>query len=299
MDENIVMEYTPGESCFYLRFPYNRRNEAKKIGGTWSAAQRAWKFAVDLRIWEAIKKKFGGNGNLIAKKSFLTELERVKKQQEDFYRLREQAVEDNPIEYSVDGISLNGKNPLFNYQKWGIKCGLQVGDGFLIGDQPGLGKSIQALGIALQRKKEGLIRNCLIVCLASLKYNWVAEIEKFTKEKCLVIDGTSEERKKKWVAEGYFFKIVNYEIIVKDLFIDINSDSNKPLSREEKEYRKYMQKRFDMIVVDEIHAIKTHKSQRSKALKQFTAKYRLGLSGTPVDGKLEELHSIFQFLNDK
>lgn len=301
-NDRIDVQYTPGESVFYLETPFRYKDDVKSIGGIWDTSKRKWKFAVDLNIWEDVKRKFGGEGKLFAKKSFVKEIERIKTQQEEFFRLRDLAVEDNPVDYEVNGISLSGKNPLFNYQKWGVKCCLQVGDGFLIGDQPGLGKSIQALSIAIQRKNEGLINNCLIVCLASLKYNWLAEIEKFTKEKVLVVDGTAAERRKKWVAEGYFFKIVNYEMIVQDLFVPNESKykkkfkSKKTLETEEIKFRKYIRSQFDFIVVDEIHAIKSHDSQRTEALKQLKSKYRLGLSGTPIDGKLEELHSIFEFL---
>lgn len=307
MYNKLEINYEADDPFFILRVPVERRKEVQKIGGLWDPSKKGWKFAVDLKIWEEIKKQFGGSGGTVPKR-FITRMENLEKEQKKFLEFKTIAEEDNPVDYEVEGISLNGKNPLFNYQKWGIKCGLLVGDGFLIGDSPGLGKSIQSLGIALQRKKNGDISSCLIICLAALKYNWLAEIEKFTKERALVIDGTPEERKKKWCAEGYFFKIVNYEIVVKDLFVekleniprnyrpDYERKCTQRLSEEEIEYRKYLQKQFDMIIVDEIHAIKTHKSQRSRALKQLQAKYRLGLSGTPIDGRLEELHSIFGFL---
>lgn len=289
---SIHLEYKEGDSFFYLKVPYDLRSRAKKVGGTWFQATNSWKFAVDPKVWEDTKVHF--KGMLLVPRKFLNEIERIEAHQKVFLETKKLAEEDTPLDFSVDGISLEGKNPLFNYQKWGIHCGLQVGDGFLIGDQPGLGKSIQSLGIAIKRKIQGEINNCLIVCLASLKYNWTAEIEKFTKERALVIDGTAEERKKKWVAEGYFFKIVNYEILVRDMLV--LSTTKTIVDREEIAYRKYMQKQFDMIVVDEIHAIKNHTAQRTQAVKQLVAKYRVGLSGTPVDGRLEELHSIFEFL---
>ena len=158
--------------------------------------------------------------------------------------------------------------------------------------------TIQALAIALERRNRGEISNCLIVCLASLKYNWLNEIEKFTQEKALVIDGSKDERVKKWNSKGYFFKIVNYEAIVNDIFVDtdVKRKAVKNLPPAEVSWRKQVQGQFDMVVVDEIHAIKHHTSQRTLALKQLRARYRLGLSGTPVDGKLEQLHSIFGFL---
>ena len=298
METKVTLTYSPGDTCFYLSVPFDRKEEVKKIGGRWTQLKKAWGFPLDPKIWEGIKRTFGGSGNLMVAKSFLDEMERIQKRQEVFLAAKKKAEENAPIDYEVPGISLNGKNPLFNYQKWGIRCALDTGDGFLIGDVPGLGKSIQALGIALMRKRRGEISNCLIVCLASLKYNWLDEIKKFTKERALVVDGTREERRQKWCASGYFFKIANYETIVSDLFLDTSSFSKtkKEYSAEETAFRKYLQRSFDMVVVDEIHAIKHYGSQRTRAMKQMTSRYRLGLSGTPVDGRLEELHSIYEYL---
>lgn len=298
INDKINLTYVPGNTFFSLYVPFDQRDKVKEIGGKWNQSSKTWDFPVDVNIWDSIRDTFGGKGNLLVQKTFLNEIERIKSVQGKFLEMKTLAEDDNPVDYDVKGISYEGKNPLFNYQKWGIKCGLLSEDGFLIGDSPGLGKSVQALAIAVERKNKGEISNCLIVCLASLKYNWLNEIAKFTKEKALVVDGTKEERKKKWNAKGYFFKIANYETIVGDLFIDTDPrrKARKSLTLEDANWRRQMQKDFDMVVVDEIHAIKHHTSQRTCALKQLQARYRLGLSGTPIDGRLEELHSIFGFL---
>lgn len=296
--ENVVLEYRAGEGCFYLQVPFSRRNEVKKIGGLWTQSTKSWRFPVDLNIWEDVRRVFGGHGTLLVAKPFLAEIRSLETRQKELEEMKTLAEEDSPVEFGVDGVSLDGKNPLFNYQRWGVKCALQGGEGFLIGDVPGLGKSIQALSIAISRKNSGDIQNCLIVCPASLKYNWLNEIHKFTKETALIVEGTPARRRKCWMAKGYFFKIANYETIVGDLFIDTDSHrkNKRRFDREETDFRKFMQKSFDMVVVDEIHAIKHYSSQRSDAIKQLRSKYRLGLSGTPVDGKLEELHSIFEYI---
>ena len=153
--------------------------------------------------------------------------------------------------------------------------------------------TIQAIGIAIFRKNRGEIRNCLIVCPASLKYNWKDEIEKFTKERALVIGHkckNQQEREKHWIADGYFFKIVNYELLARDLYCEPDKQDNRISCW------KAVQSMFDMIVIDEIQYCKTHCSLRTMACRSMTAKYRIGLSGTPIDGKLEEIHSIFQIL---
>ena len=153
--------------------------------------------------------------------------------------------------------------------------------------------TIQGLAIAIERKNRGEIKNCLIVCPASLKYNWLDEIHKFTKEKALVIGHKAknkEEREKQWIADGYFFKIVNYELVARDLYVEPKKTDNRISCAN------VVLKSFDMCIWDECQYLKHHSSARTQACRAIQAKYRIGLSGTPIDGKLEEIHSIFQIL---
>ncbi|MBQ4479148.1 MAG: DEAD/DEAH box helicase [Victivallales bacterium] len=298
-DEKIFLNYRPGDTSFILKVPFDKKERAKRIGGVWDQTAKGWRFPVDTGLWEQIRRNFGGKGDLLVDRAFLDKIAAVEENQRRFEGMRRLAEEDSPIDFAVPGVALDGKNPLFNYQKWGVKCAAMAEDGFLIGDQPGLGKTAQALAIAILRRNRGEISNCLIICPASLKYNWLDEIAKFTRERALVIDGTAKERRQKWMAAGYFFKITNYETIVNDLFVpaDPRLKARKaPLPADEVAFRKYMQGQYAMVCCDEIHALKHFDSQRTQAVKQLRARYRLGLSGTPIDGRLEELHSIFQFL---
>ena len=157
--------------------------------------------------------------------------------------------------------------------------------------------TIQALGTAINRKIKNEINSCLIVCPASLKYNWESEIKKFTKETVLVINGTKEERAKQWTAEGYFFKIANYECVMNDLFYEVEKKKKRQRPDNRIEAADFiLNNYFSMIVCDEVHYLKSHDALRTKAIKKFKCKYRLGLTGTPIDGRLEELHSIFEFI---
>lgn len=250
--------------------------------------KKCWKFTFDLKIWQSLQKKLIHKMNIPTVFKYL--LNQKKKQQELFMSYKQIAEKDEPIQFEVEGLTFKGKNPLFNYQKHGIKCALQSGEGFLIGDEPGAGKSIQGLGIALSRKNKGQIHNCLIVCPASLKYNWLDEIAKFTKEKALVIDGKKQQRQIKWVAKGYFFKIVGYQTIVADLYRDPKKQDKRI------EGAQAILSSYDIVIVDQVHSIKHNTSLRSKALKQFKTKYRVGLTGTPIDGKLQQIQALFEFL---
>lgn len=153
--------------------------------------------------------------------------------------------------------------------------------------------TIQGIGIAKARMNKGEIRNCLIICPASLKYNWKDEIIKFTGVQPLVIGHkckNKEDREKQWIAQGYQFKIVNYEMVARDLYAEPKKTDNRISSY------KAVLNMFDMCIWDEIHMLKHHTSQRTQACRLLKAKYRVGLTGTPLDGRLEEIHSIFQIL---
>ena len=153
--------------------------------------------------------------------------------------------------------------------------------------------TIQALGIAKDRMNKGEIRNCLIVCPASLKYNWRDEVTKFLGMEALVIGHkckNASDREKHWIAEGYPFKIVNYELVARDLYCEPKRKDNRISCA------KAVLSSFDLVIFDEIQYLKHHSSARTLACRTLQAKYRIGLSGTPIDGRLEEIHSIFQIL---
>lgn len=295
-DDIYITMHKDDPEAFYAKIPYEKLPNIHRIGGKWMQSGKEWRFPLDDEIWEKFQKEFASEftaGKVHKDIAFLLAFDKRHKDLKNFLSFKEIAMKDEPTDFGVDGVGLNGQNCLFNYQRWGVKCGLSVGDGFLIGDQPGLGKSIQALGIAIARKNRGEVRNCLIICPASLKYNWLDEVHKFTKENALVIGHkckNSEEREKHWIAEGYFFKIVNYEIVARDLYCEPKKKDNRISCW------KSVLSSFDMIVIDECQYLKHHSALRTLAVRSFNAKYRVGLSGTPIDGRLEEIHSIFQIL---
>lgn len=295
-NEIIISIHKNDPEAFYAKIPYDKLDKIHRVGGKWMQSGKEWRFPLDDDIWEKFQKEFKEefNNNLVKKDlSFILAFEKRRNELKKFNEFKQIAIKDEPVDFAVDGISLNGKNCLFNYQKWGIKCGLQVGDGFLIGDVPGLGKTIQAMGIAKERMNRGEIKNCLIVCPASLKYNWRDECQKFMGIDALVIGHkckNKEEREKHWIAEGYSFKIVNYELVARDLYCEPKKTDNRISCANA------VLKSFDLVVFDECQYLKHHSSTRTKACRALQSRYRIGLTGTPLDGRLEEIHSIFQIL---
>lgn len=187
-------------------------------------------------------------------------------------------LKDKKKEEQADVVLIKHKIKPFDYQAEAIQFGLKH-DRWLLLDAPGLGKSLTAIYLAEELKKRDKIEHCLVVCgINMLKFNWVKEINKFSKLDVRILGerttrtgktkiGSIEDRKddlKKKIKE--FFVVTNIETLRdKDVVKLINSGKNN----------------FDMIVVDEIHACKNPQSQQGEnLLKVNKAKFRIGMTGT-------------------
>ena len=152
----------------------------------------------------------------------------------------------------------------------------------------GLGKTVIAIASIERLMDEmAIVEPGLVICLSSLKYQWAAQITKFTDGTStpLVIDGTPSQRAAQyaramdWMNTGVDYVILNYEQVVNDW------KQVKALPR-------------GFVVLDEATAIKGFRAKRSKLVKQLDAPVKLALTGTPIEnGKPEELYSIMQFVD--
>lgn len=201
-------------------------------------------------------------------------------------------IEDNDFEVpeSLDKI-------LREYQKRGflwIKTLNYNGFGGILADDMGLGKTLQVIAFLLSEflerrntvveniavKETGkLQRNTLIVAPASLVYNWSSEIQRFAPElTAKMVTGTAAERR---------------QILAEADSEDILLTSYDLLKRDISEYEGY---KFRCEIIDEAQYIKNANTQAAKAVKEVQADFRLALTGTPVENRLSELWSIFDYL---
>lgn len=184
----------------------------------------------------------------------------------------------------------------FAYQKNGIAYGLKK-KRFIMGDEPGLGKTGQAIAIA-----EGSGCKCiLIICPATLKQNWKVEIEdKWTERKALILN---ERVKNSWVQ---FYRvgmikyvIVNYESLKKFFVSAIVKPADVPLRLNHIKFNDTINT-FDCVIIDESHRCKDGKTQQSKFVMGICKgkEYIMALTGTPVVNKpmdlIPQLHIIGQ-----
>lgn len=171
------------------------------------------------------------------------------------------------------------KAELYPYQKEGIAFATYK-KGAIIADEMGLGKTIQAIGTALQKKRLFGFTKTLIVCPASLKAQWKKEIEKFSNEKAIIVEGFPYEREKIYRDNGAYFQIINYETVLRDSRA-INATN------------------FDFIILDEAQRIKNFETITANAVKSLNKKHALVITGTPIENKLIDLYSIVEFIDPR
>ncbi len=170
------------------------------------------------------------------------------------------------------------------YQKYGYRWLRTLETykfGGILADDMGLGKTLQIISVISASKKENNIKNrqSLIVCPASLVYNWFEEFHKFAPEmRVLVISGVASERKES------ISKIKQYDVAV---------TSYDLLKRDIAEYEGM---EFLYEVIDEAQYIKNHSTAAAKSVKLIHSRYRFALTGTPIENRLSELWSIFDYL---
>lgn len=171
------------------------------------------------------------------------------------------------------------------YQEEGFKwlCTLgQAGFGGILADDMGLGKTLQLLSFLLRRSEqrtEGERRPSLVVCPASLVYNWQAEAERFAPslEVACVVGPKDVRLNIIDDAQEYDLLITSYDLMRRDV---------EDLAAQE----------FWCVALDEAQYVKNHNTKAAKAARQLNASVRFALTGTPIENRLSELWSIFDFL---
>ena len=169
---------------------------------------------------------------------------------------------------------------LRSYQVYGFKW-LNVlydcGFGGILADEMGLGKTLQVISLLAYRNKEKI--KSLIVTPASLVYNWYAEFNKFAPFiKVGMIVGNKDERTALLThKDEYDVLITSYDLLKRD--IDLYENIS-----------------FDVEVIDEAQYIKNQTTGAAKAVKEINSKKRFALTGTPIENRLSELWSIFNYL---
>ncbi len=220
---------------------------------------------------------------------------------------------------------------LYPFQVEGVKF-LVNHERALLADEMGLGKSIQTIVAIRILLRGGIITNGLILCPKSVLTDWEKKLWEWAPElRVIKVRGPKEKRQINWNSPAHIY-LTTYETLRQDLEylvsknnVTINFDGSHviicqndgcsqriPIEKElfgkqlacptcKNEFiysptEDIAKKEFNLIILDEIQKIKNPGAAITKATRKIDARFRWGLSGTPLENRLEELISIFAYL---
>lgn len=260
-------------NSIFINFKYDRyfQDNLAKIKGYWNRVchgKPTWTWEVPYSCFNDIKEMFAD--------------------QEIIYLNDPPKAKFNTEDDILKDLDLNGYK-LFDYQVEGIKYGL-THQNWLLLDEQGLGKSLQAIKLAEYKKHHMDLKHCLIVCgVNSLKWNWQREIEKFCRYEKGIVLGTKVNSKGKIVTttiEETKQQIMNCP---EEFFWIINIERMRVTKQGLKEKSTIVdclnyqaeQGNLGMLVVDEVHKIKDISSQQTVGIMSLDKRIsKLLMTGT-------------------
>jgi SNF2 family DNA or RNA helicase len=153
----------------------------------------------------------------------------------------------------------------------------QLGFGGCLADDMGLGKTIQALALLEERRAAGAGPS-LVVVPNSLVFNWQQEAARFTPQLRVVAHVGAKRRRARLAVAHADVLLTTYGTLRRDA-ADLATVS------------------FDYVILDEAQAIKNATTASARAARVLRGQHRLAMTGTPVENRLSELWSLFEFLN--
>jgi superfamily II DNA or RNA helicase len=170
------------------------------------------------------------------------------------------------------------KRRLYAYQAEGVETFLRGGR-LLLADDMGLGKTAQAIAACHVLFTTGKVRRGIVLAPASLKSQWLREWQLFTDVPARVVEGGAADRERLWKTRERGFLIANYEQVLRDLALvhDLGPD---------------------LVVLDEAQRIKNWDTKTARCVKELRPRYRLVLTGTPMENRLDELASVVEWVDD-
>jgi SNF2 family DNA or RNA helicase len=167
---------------------------------------------------------------------------------------------------------------LFPFQQEGVDF-LLTHPIALLADEMGLGKSIQAVAAMRLLLNRGVVKRALILCPKTLVYDWYQKLWIWAPDlRVIPIEGKQKRRCWYWRTPCHV-NIVGYEAWRDDL----KAGHADPAA-------------YDLVILDEAQRIKNAKTTIHQAVSQLDARWRWGLTGTPVENRLKELAAIFAYL---
>ncbi len=171
------------------------------------------------------------------------------------------------------------RRKLYPYQVEGVAFLASRGRG-LLADEMGLGKTAQAIAAMAQLTRRGEVRRTLIVCPASLKHQWLRELQEFAglgPEEVSVVGGSREARQAAY-AEAPPVLVTSYELARAD-------------------ERELAELAPDLLILDEAQRIKNWRTRTAAVVKGLRSRFAFVLTGTPLENRLDDLYSLMQVVD--
>ena len=153
------------------------------------------------------------------------------------------------------------------------------GFGGILADEMGLGKTLQMIAFLAAVPQKAAGAPSLVVCPASLIYNWGDELQKFAPQLRfqLILGNAAERERLRGAGAECDVWVTSYELVRQDI-------------------EAYVKLQFYCCVLDEAQHIKNASTLSSKAVKRLSCRQRFVLTGTPIENRLSELWNLFDFL---
>lgn len=250
----------------FVTVPYDRRHKIKELGGVWSAKNTGWRFPKSVHALDEVTKHF-------------PELKNVASYQEVYTKLCNGRDRLRELKQTIP--TQQGADKLRPYQRQDVQYLTSIPHAGIF-NQPRTGKTPTTIEVIKQR---GTIKN-IIICPASLQYNWKREIEQWHPEASVYMYvGTPSKRAEelKCFQTHQTFKTPAYLVMSKDT-------AKRDLDSLTFEH--------DVCVVDEAHYLRNSDTKQSQAVYTigYQAKHRYALTGTPTVKHPADVFGILKFL---
>ena len=254
---------------------YRDRERVKAIGdGKWSKEVKRWLFPLSREVVDNARREYVKIAIEPRIWTLLTSLDAFQERVQKIKKLKDCPVDENLV-----------KVKLYPHQRVGIKFS-QCFEKMAVFDDMGLGKSLIALYMAVWRKSQGKIKKCIILAPKSCKETvWMRQIAQFSREKSLVVNGTPKKRDQIYRQfkedPQILFLIFGFETFradftkLKEMEI-LNSGKNG----------------VEMAIFDEVQKLKNRKAKISRVVKNLQVPYAIGLTGTPIYNRIEDLYGV-------
>ena len=158
-----------------------------------------------------------------------------------------------------------------------MNCLSDWGVGACLADDMGIGKTMQTLAMLIKHAPQG---PSLVIAPTSVCANWMAEANRFAPSLNLILFGGNKRKKMLEDADCFDVLICSYGLMQQKKAATLLSGVS-----------------WQMVVLDEAQAIKNFATQRSRAVMELSAVFKVILTGTPIENHLGELWNLFQFIN--